>query len=206
MGGGSFALPLSVNEAGAPSGQAASNGTEGPGRLDRALSSWDGESHKVRRGGGESIRDGGEGKKKESGIMASIAAEAECRSGSGYSERVGWGMDRWAEGVQRGEGEADGDGGGMEGFNGTCPSPGEPSTSWECFIEERVPKEKRDKTCAGCPEEKRYRWVTVGRLSKLEKDDSSTQGFDLVTSIMISCWLSSTTGSTTGSTSTDKTI
>jgi len=156
VGGGSFALPLSVNEAGAPSGQAASNGTEGPGRLDRVLSSWDGESHKVRRGGGESIRnEGGEGKKKESGIKVSIAADAEeelgCRSGSGYSERVGRGMDRWAEGVQTGKGEADGDGdgGGMEGFNGTCSSPGEPSTSWECLMEERVPKEKRDKTCAG---------------------------------------------------------
>lgn len=36
VGGGSFALPLSVNEAWTPSGLVASNGAEGPDRLDRA--------------------------------------------------------------------------------------------------------------------------------------------------------------------------
>lgn len=42
MGGSSFALPLSVNEAGVPSVQATPNGTDGPGRLDSACSSWGG--------------------------------------------------------------------------------------------------------------------------------------------------------------------
>lgn len=141
VGGGSLAFPLSVNEACAPSVQAASNGAEEPDRLDRERSSWN--------GGGWSGVDGltenkgGEKKRVASGVQ--WASEVRC-AGSGCSE----GMDGWAEGVAESE----------EGFNG---SSGGLSVPCGCLMRTSEQKETRDKSCASWPEKDSRRDSDIDR-------------------------------------------